>query len=119
MVVKVHCGTVLGDAFAAMLKMSPPKQSHNALWNHHDPDSEQPQSVNNKKKWPIHVTHLDLESIKAFDVEYLSAWCYVYLVSDGVYFFLKNTLFTKDFFRFQRNFLIPKNRPCEFLVKSN
>ena len=31
MVVKVYCGTVLGDAFAAMLKMSPPKQSHNAL----------------------------------------------------------------------------------------
>ena len=32
MVVKVHCGTVLGDEFAAMLKICPPKQSHNALW---------------------------------------------------------------------------------------
>ena len=31
-VVKVHCGTVLGDEFAAMLKMRPPKQSHNAPW---------------------------------------------------------------------------------------
>ena len=31
MVVKVHCGTVLGDEFAAMLKICPPKQSHNAL----------------------------------------------------------------------------------------
>ena len=29
-VVKVHCGTVLGDEFAAMLKMRPPRQSHNA-----------------------------------------------------------------------------------------
>ena len=29
-VVKVHCGTVLGDEFAAMLKMRPQKQSHNA-----------------------------------------------------------------------------------------
>ena len=32
MVVKVHCGTVLGDEFATMLKKRPPKQSHNALW---------------------------------------------------------------------------------------
>ena len=31
-VVKVHCGTVLGDEFAAMLKMRPQKQSHNAPW---------------------------------------------------------------------------------------
>ena len=31
MVVQVHCGTVLGDKFPAMLKMRPPKQSHNAL----------------------------------------------------------------------------------------
>ena len=32
MVVKVHCGSVLGDEFVAMLKMRLPKQSHNALW---------------------------------------------------------------------------------------
>ena len=32
MVVKVHCGAVLGDEFAAMLNMRPLKQSHNALW---------------------------------------------------------------------------------------
>ena len=32
MVVRVHCGSVLGDEFAVMLKMRPPKQSHNALW---------------------------------------------------------------------------------------
>ena len=32
MVVKVHYGTVLEDEFAAILKMRPPKQSHNALW---------------------------------------------------------------------------------------
>ena len=38
-VVKVHCGTALGDEFAAMLKMRPPEQSHNALWNHLDPVS--------------------------------------------------------------------------------
>ena len=31
MVVKVHCGTVFGDEFAAMLKIRPPKQSHNAV----------------------------------------------------------------------------------------
>ena len=31
MVVKVHCGAVLGDEFAAMLNMRPLKQSHNAL----------------------------------------------------------------------------------------
>ena len=31
-VVKVHCGAVLGDEFAAMLNMRPLKQSHNALW---------------------------------------------------------------------------------------
>ena len=31
MVVKVHCGTVLGDQFAATLKMLSLKQSHNAL----------------------------------------------------------------------------------------
>ena len=30
---KVNCGTVLGDKFAAMLKISCPKQSHNALEN--------------------------------------------------------------------------------------
>ena len=33
MVVKVHCGTVLEDKFAATSKMRPPKQSHNALEN--------------------------------------------------------------------------------------
>ena len=33
MVVKVHCGTVLGDKFATMLKISPTKKSHNALEN--------------------------------------------------------------------------------------
>ena len=31
MVVQVHCGTVLGDEFPAMLKMRLPKQSHNSL----------------------------------------------------------------------------------------
>ena len=31
MVVKAHSGTVLGDEFAAMLKMRPLKQSQNAL----------------------------------------------------------------------------------------
>ena len=32
MVVKVHCGAVLRDEFAAMLNMRPLKQSHNTLW---------------------------------------------------------------------------------------
>ena len=36
MVVKVRYGTVLGDEFAAMLKMRPPKQSYSALDNHLD-----------------------------------------------------------------------------------
>ena len=36
MLVKVHCWTVFGDEFAAMLKMRPPKQSHNALDNPRD-----------------------------------------------------------------------------------
>ena len=31
MVVRVHRGPVLGIEFAVMLKMRPPKQSHNAL----------------------------------------------------------------------------------------
>jgi len=31
MVVKVPCRNVLDDKFAAMLKLRPPKQSHNAL----------------------------------------------------------------------------------------
>ena len=39
MVVKVHCGTVQGDKFAAMLKMRPSKQSRNALDDHLDPVS--------------------------------------------------------------------------------
>ena len=30
---KVNCGTVLGDKFEAMLKISRPKQSHNAVEN--------------------------------------------------------------------------------------
>ena len=38
-VVKVHCGTVLGDEFAAMLKMRPQKQSTMHLDNHLDPVS--------------------------------------------------------------------------------
>ena len=31
MVVKVHCGTVLGNAFSTWRQMRPPKQSHNAV----------------------------------------------------------------------------------------
>ena len=48
MVVKVHCGThCLGNKFATMLKMHPPKQSHSALDNHLDPVSP------TTSKWPI------------------------------------------------------------------
>ena len=47
MVVKMHSGTVLGDEFAAMLKMCPPKQSHNVLDGHLDPVSRA------TSKWPI------------------------------------------------------------------
>lgn len=32
MVVKVHCGTVLGNAFSTWRQIYPPKQSHNVLW---------------------------------------------------------------------------------------
>ena len=32
MVVKVHSGTVLGDAFSTWRQICPSKQSHNALW---------------------------------------------------------------------------------------
>ena len=32
MVVKVHCGTVLGDVFLTWRRIRPQKQSHNALW---------------------------------------------------------------------------------------
>ena len=35
-VVKVHCGTVVGDKFDATMKMRPPKRSHNALDHHLD-----------------------------------------------------------------------------------
>ena len=38
-VVKVHCGTVVGDKFDATMKMRPPKRSHNALDHHLDPVS--------------------------------------------------------------------------------
>ena len=51
MVVKVHCGTVLGVTFAAMLKIRPPKQSHNALDNHLDP------VFRTTSKWPIYMLH--------------------------------------------------------------
>ena len=36
-VVTVHCGTVLGDKFDAMMKMRPPKRSHNVLDTYLDP----------------------------------------------------------------------------------
>ena len=32
MVVKLHCGTVLGDEFSTWRQIRPRKQSHNALW---------------------------------------------------------------------------------------
>ena len=51
MVAKVHCGTVLGVKFAAMLKIRPPKQSHNALDNHLDP------VFRTTSKWPIYMLH--------------------------------------------------------------
>ena len=41
----------------------------------------------------------------AFDVEYLSVWCNVYLVSDGVYFFLQKYLIHKGFFSISTKFL--------------
>ena len=53
MVVKVHCGAIFGDKFAAMLKMRPPKESHNALFfffaldNHLDP------KFRATSKWPV------------------------------------------------------------------
>ena len=34
-VLRVPCRTVLEDKFAAMLKLRPPKQSHNALWDNY------------------------------------------------------------------------------------
>ena len=52
MVVKVHCGTVLGDEFTAMLKRRLPKQSHNALESHLDPVSRA------TSKWPIDRVYL-------------------------------------------------------------
>ena len=38
MVVKVHCGTVLGDAYSTWRQIRPPKQLHNGLWQPSRPD---------------------------------------------------------------------------------
>ena len=51
MVAKVHCGPVLGVKSTAMLKIRPPKQSHNALDNHLDP------VFRTTSKWPIYMLH--------------------------------------------------------------
>ena len=71
MVVKAHCGTVLGDEFAAMLKMRPPKQSYNALWQPSRPDL-----LRNLKVVNGFCTYLFLvEIIKLFIIENLGAVC--------------------------------------------
>ena len=71
MVVKAHCGTVLGDEFEAMLKMRPPKQSYNALWQPSRTDL-----LRNLKVVNGFCTYLFLvEIIKLFIIENLGAVC--------------------------------------------
>ena len=53
MVVKVHCGTVLGDEFAAMLKMRPTLHFD----NHLGPVSRA------TSKWQIRLTVMIIENI--------------------------------------------------------
>ena len=47
MVVKLHCGTVLGDEFSTRRQIGPRKQSHNTLWQPSRPVSSA------TSKWPI------------------------------------------------------------------
>ena len=71
MVVKVHRGTVLGDELAAMLKMYPPKQSHNALWQPSRSDLPRNLKLANGV-----CTYLFLvEIVKLFIIENLGAIC--------------------------------------------
>ena len=71
MVVKVHCETVLWDEFAVRLKMRPPKQSHNALWQPSRSDLPCNLIVANG-----FCTYLFLvEIIKLFIIENLGAVC--------------------------------------------
>ena len=50
MVIKVHCGTVLEDAFSTWRQIRPPEQSHNALWQPSRPGLPRNLKVANKSR---------------------------------------------------------------------
>ena len=50
MVIKVHCGTVVEDAFSTWRQIRPPEQSHNALWQPSRPGLTRNVKVANKSR---------------------------------------------------------------------
>ena len=50
MVIKVHCGTVVEDAFSTLRQIRPPEQSHNALWQPSRPGLPRNLKVANKSR---------------------------------------------------------------------
>ena len=85
MVVKVHCGTVLGHKFAAMLKMRPPKPSDNALDNHLDPVSRTTSKGRRERFRVTFTASVNLYDIKTFSLNL----CYT-----AHYFYPKISSFT-------------------------
>ena len=85
MVVKVPCGTVLGHKFAAMLKVRPPKQSHNALDNHLDPVSRTTSKGRIERFRVTFTASVNLYDIKTFSLNL----CYT-----AHYFYPKISSFT-------------------------
>ena len=85
MVVKVHCGTVLGHKFAAMLKMRPPKQSHSALDNNLDPVSRTTSKRRMERFRVTFTARVNWYDIKTFSLNL----CYA-----AHYFYPQNSSFT-------------------------
>ena len=59
MIVEVHCGTVLEDAFSIWRQIRPPKKSHNALWQPFRPGFSRNLKVANKS----YLSHSGEESL--------------------------------------------------------
>ena len=56
-VVKVHYGTVLGDAFSTWRQIRPPKHSHNALWQPSRPSPPCNLKVANRRRYKEKNSH--------------------------------------------------------------
>ena len=85
MVVEVHCGTVLGHKFAAMLKVRPPKQSHNSLDNHLEPVSRTTSKGRRERFRVTFTASVNLYDMKTFSLNL----CYT-----AHYFYPQNSSFT-------------------------